>query len=201
MNDEHDILNSGFTEVLDFEEPNFEPQVRERSVSNSSPKKIRQKSVFANNVTALMLHGAIIIFCAFSPVAFMLSAMIFPSGVLSFLWGAGYILILLSYVPLSYRYLTPLPKNNLLSVSFLFGLLLLLSGIFYALLISEANTIIAVALNFPAFSVLMMLGDAITVVGYSFDQRTAAPVIFFTSAFLPPALIYLGLRMKMQCEK
>jgi len=153
-----------------------------------------EHSVLSNNLRALAIHGALTVLA--------LGIVITGSIVFNLIIFAFALLAVpLVYMFLAYRLLTPLPKGNLLSVSFLpIALIsLYIVGFMHYLATGVVNDDVWMFMWFlnPAFT-FTALGVYAYVTAEAVRSNT---LIVFTlssiAACVPSLLMYMGLRIKM----
>ncbi|MCL2680090.1 MAG: hypothetical protein FWF11_01235 [Coriobacteriia bacterium] len=144
----------------------------------------------ANIVRSFLYQGAAILFC--------LIAMFMPFGFVGVSLAA--IVATIGYVYFGYKYLLPLPKWNLLSLSFLAMGLGLLSGYFYfadlVTVTGEPNFLMIV--NYPAMYLGQLILLALSAVfrsdNFAYEHLSS---LALAAAFIPSLFMYAGLRAKI----
>ncbi|MCL2606450.1 MAG: hypothetical protein FWD93_04140 [Coriobacteriia bacterium] len=146
--------------------------------------------IVTNNLRTVAIHGAIVLL-------YWLVRVI-PIGILNVVFLP---ILLAAYVCLSYKYLIPLPRRNLLSVSLLAGFLgvAVLFLYIYIQFFSAWNTaaIIFQYLNYPTFlfaQVLLLPPHLL----YLIESHHFFYLPMIMSMFMPSLLMYLGLRLKIR---
>jgi len=96
--------------------------------------------------------------------------------------------------------LAPLPKYNFLSVTGLMVALVIAFGPLQILAPSFVAELHSGFINMPASVAMGVLFEALGFLGDDYTQ-TAAFLVDFIAAFIPPLLMYTGLRLKMWRQK
>jgi len=155
-------------------------------------REVMKKQSASNNLRAFAIHAALIL-----SVFGVAAALVFvPSPLIFVLVFPG---IPLLYIFLAYCFLTPLPKNNLLSVSFLTIFLVLLYAVsaaihFTAGPYSEGIFILnSPFLSIATFAYLALFGNDPAPQTILWLALIAAP--------FPSLSMYAGLRLKMWTQK
>jgi len=203
VKDDHLDLNSGFTEVEDFTEPDFdysdndESDVGRRKISLA--RKIvdydpysAQNGFRANIIASFIIHVSIVAFSVMLAVVLTLAMMFIPF--MYFLlsppvWALGLFALVGLYALLGYRFLTPTPDYNLLSVSVLILAIALVSIV--GNLLGDWFVMLP---NLPAFYAVAMIDSLLRI---SFPDQPLSNFSFLIAALLPSLFMYLGLRIKI----
>ena len=155
-------------------------------------KEPYEKRKVPNTVRAFAIHAALVV--SFFGVA---AALVFVPS--SFIFALVFPGMPLLYMFLAYRFLTPLPKNNLLSVSFLAVLLLLFYAVYAVVYFTDGTYSESIfILNSPFLSIA-------TFAYLAFFGSDPAPSASFWLALIaapfPSLSMYAGLRLKMWTQE
>ena len=187
-------LNTGFTDLEDFVEPEVNEGAKElnqRSMTEAifrcDPESFKGKFL-TNVLRSFVIAGA----------AILLVLMLVPFGFSGI--GLSTVLALSGYVYFSYRNLIPIPKRNLLSVlapAVVLGVIFLIFHIF-DLYPSGSEINFFAFTNLPAIIFTNMLFIS---VGYGEMSDTQPILLYLIAAIVPSLLMYAGLRIRMRQER
>jgi len=150
-------------------------------------------SIIGNNLTAAIIHVAVLVLSGLATV--LVSAISPHNGIEG--WTIIALVALCLYPAFGYAFISPLARRNFLSVFYFSGGLCTLAvAIVVMNLFSTENELgLYMLINNPA---LQLTGVVLRPV---FDVGTSLSVAMIISAFIPPALMYLGLCLKVWQQK